>query len=410
MSPPHATLILILALSSSISHISSHTSSCTHDFSQMGTKRNITHCVKLSTLGAQFAWNNIILNNNSNSKIDIIFSAKMENDKGWVAWGVNPGETAQMVGTRALIGIKNPDGSMKINTYNVTSLTRIGFPFLPSKIELVVEKRDLVFQETIKHLVIYATIVLPTEYNISRLNIVWQVGHEVDELEPKIHSATLENMDSIDTIDLESGVVEVVGVNRQHLRMVHGILNIVGWGTILPIGVILSRYLKRFPCKYKYWFRLHASTQCVGYVLGVSGWIIGLVLGHASSQHTFRTHRILGICIFTFTTLQMFALRLKPNMRDEFREYWNMYHHFLGYSLLAIIATNIFQGFAILRPRSHKWEQSYIGILGALGLITLGFELVTWIKFIRLNKNRQKTSSSTQDADQAGGTTPPEGS
>ncbi|KAM7504211.1 hypothetical protein LguiB_003115 [Lonicera macranthoides] len=374
MSPPHATLILILALSSSISHISSHTSSCTHDFSQMGTKRNITHCVKLSTLGAQFAWNNIILNNNSNSKIDIIFSAKMENDKGWVAWGVNPGETAQMVGTRALIGIKNPDGSMKINTYNVTSLTRIGFPFLPSKIELVVEKRDLVFQETIKHLVIYATIVLPTEYNISRLNIVWQVGHEVDELEPKIHSATLENMDSIDTIDLESGVVEVVGVNRQHLRMVHGILNIVGWGTILPIGVILSRYLKRFPCKYKYWFRLHASTQCVGYVLG------------------------------------MFALRLKPNMRDEFREYWNMYHHFLGYSLLAIIATNIFQGFAILRPRSHKWEQSYIGILGALGLITLGFELVTWIKFIRLNKNRQKTSSSTQDADQAGGTTPPEGS
>lgn len=86
---------------------------------------------------------------------------------------------------------------------------------------------------------------------------------------------------------------------------VHGILNIVGWGTILPIGVILSRYLKRFPYRYKYWFRLHASTQCVGYVLGVSGWIIGLVLGHASSQHTFRTHRILGICIFTFTTIQV---------------------------------------------------------------------------------------------------------
>lgn len=188
----------------------------------MATKGNITHCVKLSTLGAQFAWNNNIMNNSSNSKIDIIFSAKMENYKGWVAWGVNPGETAQMVGTRALIGIKNPDGSMTINTYNVTSLTRVGFPLLPSKIELGVEKKNVVFDETIKHLVIYATIVLPSEYNISRLNIVWQVGHVVDGSEPKIHSATLDNIDSTDTINLESDseVIEGVGVNRQHLRMV----------------------------------------------------------------------------------------------------------------------------------------------------------------------------------------------
>lgn len=85
----------------------------------------------------------------------------------------------------------------------------------------------------------------------------------------------------------------------------HGILNIVGWGVFLPIGVIIARYFKRFPFQMKFWFFLHVSCQIVGYILGTAGWALGLWLGHASRHYAFRTHRILAIFIFAFTSLQV---------------------------------------------------------------------------------------------------------
>lgn len=86
---------------------------------------------------------------------------------------------------------------------------------------------------------------------------------------------------------------------------VHGILNIVGWGTLLPMGVIVARYFRKFPFKNTYWFLAHIYIQIIGYTLGTIGWAIGLVLGHSSRYYTFRIHRILAIFIFTFTSLQV---------------------------------------------------------------------------------------------------------
>lgn len=92
--------------------------------------------------------------------------------------------------------------------------------------------------------------------------------------------------------------------------------------------------------------------------------------------------------------LQMFALRLKPGKSDEYRKYWNMYHHFLGYALIAVISANIFQGISILRPQNHTWKWAYIGLLGLLLCITLAFEIFTWIKFVNAKKpKKEKTQA-----------------
>ena len=86
----------------------------------------------------------------------------------------------------------------------------------------------------------------------------------------------------------------------------HGVLNIVGWGTLLPIGVIVARYFRVYPEKWKvWWFYLHVGFQSVGYLVGTAGWAIGLWLGNASKYYTFHTHRIFAIFIFTFTTVQV---------------------------------------------------------------------------------------------------------
>ena len=100
----------------------------------------------------------------------------------------------------------------------------------------------------------------------------------------------------------------------------------------------------------------------------------------------------------------MLALRLKPEATDEYRKYWDMYHHFLGYALLALISVNIFQGIAILKP-DHTWKWAYIGVLGALAAITLAFEIRTWVKFLQSPKKENNKS----DAQAPTGGGPPNG-
>lgn len=90
----------------------------------------------------------------------------------------------------------------------------------------------------------------------------------------------------------------------------------------------------------------------------------------------------------------MLAFRLKPKDTDDYRKYWNMYHHFLGYGLLTIIVINIFKGINILNGGS-KWKWSYIGILICLGAIAFGLELTTWIKFFIEKYNKTKSNNST---------------
>ncbi|KAG5053392.1 hypothetical protein JHK85_005901 [Glycine max] len=51
---------------------------------------------------------------------------------------------------------------------------------------------------------------------------------------------------------------------------------------------------------------------------------------------------------------QMLAFRLKPKVTDGYRKYWNMYHHFLRYGLLAITYCYIFKGINILEGGDAK--------------------------------------------------------
>lgn len=184
----------------------------------------------------------------------------------------------------------------------------------------------------------------------------------------------------------------------------------------MPVGVIIARYFRNFPVRWYLWSSFHINCQIAGYILGSSGWAMGLWLGNQSKYYSFHIHRIFGIIIFTFTTIQViprslsvsrlkllkeliqyvyncvqiFALRLKPKRSDPFRGYWNMYHHFLGYSLLALISFNIFKGISILKP-NDTWKWGYIGILGFLTTTALALEVFTWSKFI---KNKISTDSS----------------
>lgn len=85
----------------------------------------------------------------------------------------------------------------------------------------------------------------------------------------------------------------------------HEILIIIGWGTMLPMGVIVARYFKEFPTTCNEWYQLHIMLQSVGYILGTVGWAIGISLGNTSRQSAYKTQRILSTIVFTLTTIQV---------------------------------------------------------------------------------------------------------
>ncbi|XAR56715.1 hypothetical protein NMG60_11037294 [Bertholletia excelsa] len=363
-----------------------HTKSCSKGFEYEASTRNITKCKKLKSLGAEFGWT---FHNGSSLEVEIFVGARLHSEKGWLAWGVNPQDTPQMAGTRAIIGITHPDGSATVDTYSVTRGTKLGCGLQPSELDdVAVLMKKFDYLKDIQYFAIHAKVVLnTTSYNALRLNHVWQVGNAADGREPHAHSKKLQNMISVETIDLETGRSLGNDGHRERARSAHGILNIAGWGTVLPIGAIIMRY-SRAILESPWPYGLHVACQSIGYVLGTAGWAVGLWLAHSAKYYSFPTHGMIGCFIFAFATLQMMALRLRPRHKDEYRKYWNMYHHTLGYSLFALSSYNIFRGIRLLAP-AHSWKWAYLGILGALAAVVLALEVFTWYHFVKTKRDKK---------------------
>lgn len=86
---------------------------------------------------------------------------------------------------------------------------------------------------------------------------------------------------------------------------VHGVLNAVSWGTLMPLGAMIARYLKVFKSADPAWFYLHIACQTSAYIVGVAGWATGIKLGSDSPSVTYSTHRNIGIVLFALGTLQV---------------------------------------------------------------------------------------------------------
>lgn len=85
------------------------------------------------------------------------------------------------------------------------------------------------------------------------------------------------------------------------MRTNHGILGVIGWGLILPVGAIIARYFRH---KDPMWFYLHAVIQFVGFTFGLSTIVLGLQLYSKMHAHI-AAHRGIGIFAFVLSILQV---------------------------------------------------------------------------------------------------------
>ncbi|KAI4298784.1 hypothetical protein L6164_032302 [Bauhinia variegata] len=383
---------LVLALSLLSSLLLTCSAQTCNSFSFSGN-RVFSTCRDLPQLSSYLHWTY----DRVTGKLDLAYrhGGITANDK-WVAWAINSDNNLEqsMINAQGLVAIPQSSGTPRVYTSPIsgygTSLAEGTISYNSSGLSATHQNNEII---------IFATLMLPT--GTTTLVHLWQEG-PLSGTTLEAHQMGSANTNAKETLDLVSGSAAGGGNSIGRRRNVHGVLNALSWGILMPIGAIIARYLKVFKSADPAWFYLHVICQTSAYIIGVAGWGTGLKLGSDSVGVEYKTHRTLGIILFCLGTLQVFALLLRPNKDHKFRFYWNVYHHFLGYSTIIISIVNIFQGFDALensvQDRYNDYKNAYIGIIAALGGIAALLEISTWIIVMKRRSRENKTAHGVNGA------------
>uniref|UniRef100_F6I1X2 Cytochrome b561 and DOMON domain-containing protein n=1 Tax=Vitis vinifera TaxID=29760 RepID=F6I1X2_VITVI len=170
----------------------------------------------------------------------------------------------------------------------------------------------------------------------------------------------------------QSGTVQTP---YSRLRMSHGVLNMLGWGVLMPIGIIVARYFKQFDPT---WFYVHVSIQSGGFILGSVGVVCGLVLNDRINANVAK-HKALGIVILVLGCLQVTAFLARPDKVSKVRKYWNWYHHGVGKVLIALAVVNVFYGIH-LGNAGNGWNAGFGVVLASLLIVAIVAEFRKWAR------------------------------
>ncbi|KAL6522913.1 hypothetical protein OROHE_016760 [Orobanche hederae] len=328
-------------------------------------------CDPLPVLDSFLHWNY----HPSNHTVDIAYRHTNVTASNWVAWSLNLGRTG-MIGAQCLVAFVDSTGTPRSYT---TPITGYGATMHEGNLSFAVPSIAAEFGNN--QMIIYATIKLPP--GTTSFNQVWQHG-DVSRGVLQMHPTTPEHLRSFARVDFATGTTSDTGStsgggSRQRRRNAHGVLNVVSWGIMMPLGAMVARYLKLFKSANPAWFYLHVTCQTSAYIVGVAGLGTGLKLGRDSPGIERNAHRNIGITLSVLATLQVFALAFRPKPDHKYRIYWNVYHQLVGYTVIALSIANIFAGLDILDP-DKKWKRAYIAVLIAMGAIATCLEAFKWFQ------------------------------
>nr|GMC77051.1 cytochrome B561 and DOMON domain-containing protein At2g04850 [Ipomoea batatas] len=349
-------------------------------------------CTPLPSQDASIAWTF----HAHNATLDVAFFGSFISPSGWVGWGINP-TSAEMTGTRALIAFPDPNsGQLVLLPYIIDPTVKLQRnPLLSRPLDVHLLSSSAAMyggrMATVHDgatIQIYASVKLVP--NKTKIHFVWNRGVYVQGYSPTIHPTTINDLASVSTIDVLSGTsAEFHGGDFATLKIVHGILNAISWGIMLPVGVVTARYLRHAQSLGPTWFYAHAGIQLSNIVLGTIGFGIGLRLGEHSPGRVYGLHRKLGLATFCLGILQTMALLFRPKTTNKFRRYWKSYHHFVGYACVVLGVVNVFQGFEVMGEGRSYGKLAYCLCLSTLAGVCVALEVNSWVIFCRKAKEEQ---------------------
>jgi len=148
-------------------------------------------------------------------------------------------------------------------------------------------------------------------------------------------------------LSLGSGEAKVELTALAMGKVAHGVLMLLGWGVLLPQGILAARYLKwRGPLFYK----LHLRLQISGMLLGVAGLVLALVQ-FAPFGGGVGGHSLLGLVVSALGLLQPLNGALRPKKGAPRRVLWEVLHKGSGYLAMLLAVPTIYLGILTLHEQ-----------------------------------------------------------
>lgn len=166
-------------------------------------------------------------------------------------------------------------------------------------------------------------------------------------------------------------VITDSGSNFEKKARAHGALMLIGWGWLLPSGVIIAKFFRHRPNAL--WYQIHRACQTIGLLCSIAGFIIAIrnfdVFG-AKGEITFQ-HGVMGATTMALGLFQPINALLRPHPNEEgqetniFRTIWEILHKGIGYGTLLLAVATIGVGTTLLPQETDQraYQMAYgIGI------------------------------------------------
>lgn len=164
--------------------------------------------------------------------------------------------------------------------------------------------------------------------------------------------------------------------------LTHGSLMLIGWGFLLPLGVITARFLRHRPNAL--WFKMHRVLQLLGLLVALIGWAIALknfqVLGSGGGSGSPEdkkafAHACCGTTAMVIGLLQPLNALLRPHppegdeKKPKSRFLWELVHKGMGYigTILALVTIGL--GTKIVGSFRNQFLAGFIASLVFLAVI-----------------------------------------
>ncbi|XP_051131097.1 cytochrome b561 and DOMON domain-containing protein At3g07570 [Andrographis paniculata] len=295
------------------------------------------------------------------------FILSTPNPNAFVGIGFSP--NGNMIGSTAIVGWANADGTTVINKYFLRGQTPSLVELQPSNQGLKIGNSSAILESNQLYLAFQLIDTNPST------RLIYSVG-PTGRIPTGPDYRLTQHRTMISTVlNYATGQFQTQSSPQASLKRSHGILNMLGWGILMPIGIMVARYMRRWD---PLWFYSHAIIQSIAFSLGIIGVICGLVLENRLDISV-NKHKTLGIIILIFGTLQVMAVLLRPDKASKIRKYWNWYHHNAGRVVIVLAAVNVFYGIHLANGGTN-WNTGFAVVLVILFVISLILELRRCLK------------------------------